>query len=261
MKNIICIDVGGTWTRVARADDRRLVRRLDFPTQQSWAREKTRLAKAISHVSEGRKVQRVVIGLPGVLDHQHRTLLTAPNLRSWIRRPITRDLTFLTRSSVRAENDSALAGVGEAVYGSGRGARIMAYIGIGTGVGGARIVAGRIDERTYGFEPGHFFLDGKHTFEQLVGGKRLQRPSHPSWARVQHSIARGLVTVSVMWSPDLIVLGGGVMEHGHLSLPDIRQALGRLLHVFPTPPRIVHSKLYSDAALYGGLVLLRSKQK
>ena len=56
-------------------------------------------------------------------------------------------------------NDTAVVGLGEAHRGAGIGYNIVTYITVSTGVGGTRIVDGRIDRRIYGFEPGHQTID------------------------------------------------------------------------------------------------------
>jgi glucokinase len=50
-------------------------------------------------------------------------------------------------------------GLGEAVFGAGKGREIVVYMTISTGVGGARIVGGKIDASAMGFEPGHQIID------------------------------------------------------------------------------------------------------
>src|SRR4030066_415253 len=47
----------------------------------------------------------------------------------------------------------------EKVKGAGKGFNIVAFLTIGTGVGGARIVGGKPDANVFGFEPGHQIID------------------------------------------------------------------------------------------------------
>src|SRR6185436_9338463 len=55
------------------------------------------------------------------------------------------ELNKLFNCPVYLENDAALCGLGEASVGAGQGSKIMVYLTISTGVGGARIVGGKID--------------------------------------------------------------------------------------------------------------------
>ena len=81
----------------------------------------------------------------------------------------------------------ALGGLGEANFGQYKDEKIIAYIAIGTGVGGVRIVDSQIDRNSQGFEPGHQIIviggkdchcGGKGHFEAYVGGYYLERDFH-----------------------------------------------------------------------------------
>lgn len=58
-------------------------------------------------------------------------------------------------------NDADLVGLGEAVYGAGKGYKVVAYFTVSTGVGGARIVNKRIDKGVFSFEPGWQYVYGQ----------------------------------------------------------------------------------------------------
>jgi glucokinase len=59
------------------------------------------------------------------------------------------------------ENDANAGGLAEALYGAGRGAQTLLYVNIGTGVGGAVVLGGRIHHgaNTNAGEFGHIVLD------------------------------------------------------------------------------------------------------
>ena len=120
------------------------------------------------------------------------------------------------------ENDASMAGVGEAQFGAGRGFEIVAYITVSTGVGGAKIVNGKIDEHAVGFEPGKQIMDvnsGK-TLEDMISGKALQEKfgKHPKeikdqgvWDNHAWLLAIGLNNIIMEWSPNCVVLGGSMI--------------------------------------------------
>ena len=169
------------------------------------------------------------------------------------------------------ENDAATVGLGEAVWGAGRGLEIVAYITVSTGVGGARIVNGKIDEHAIGFEPGQQIidLDSKKTLEDLVSGKALARKigrqpkevTDPAiWDELAKILAIGLNNIAVVWSPDCIVLGGSMIT-GDPSIPIEKTAeyLKEVLKIFPKPPLIKKSELGDFGGLYGALAFLKQK--
>lgn len=264
--NSIVVDCGATNLRVGLSTDGHQVKRFfKYPTPTTWPRTLTMLRQSISDLAVPGRIRRVIVGLPALLDPKHETVLGIPSRRSWIGRPIRRDLEHLFRAPVRLENDAALGALGEALAGAGRGYHVVAYIAVGTGIGGACVVNGRLGTVRFGYEPGHHLLDAGQTFETLVGGRALQRRFGTDWKKVTaadwkwvaRQLAVGLVNVVDFWSPDIIVLGGSVALKGKIPLRYLRRQVAKRLVVIPRSPRIVKAKLGDQAGLYGALTLLR----
>src|SRR3989338_2224336 len=133
------------------------------------------LKKSVSDFAGEHKIRAIAGGLPGVFDREKTKILRSPNLPLWEAKPIAEEFMSKFRVPVILENDSALGGLGEALHGAGIGRKIVAYIAIGTGIGGARIVEGRIDERSHGFEPGHQIIDcgSGRDLESMISGRAL----------------------------------------------------------------------------------------
>jgi predicted NBD/HSP70 family sugar kinase len=165
------------------------------------------------------------------------------------------------------ENDAAIAGLGEAVYGAGKGFDIVAYVTVSTGVGGARIVGRQIDDRAVGFEPGKQIIDIEEgvvrTLEDLISGKALEfvegkNPKDVSdqnvWQRLAEYLAVGLNNIIVEWSPECVVLGGSMIT-GDPAIPIDRaeSRLHEILKIFPAVPPIKKAELGDFGGLWGAL--------
>ncbi|MDD5567401.1 MAG: ROK family protein [Patescibacteria group bacterium] len=273
----LLFDIGGTNMRLAVARQTKSLSALTIVRRPRNFATGIRLIKKLAgNLAAGRKIDLVVGGMAGVLDKEHTRLLRSPHLQSWVNKPLQRELSRALEAPVCLENDADLIGLGEAVSGAGRGHSIVASIAIGTGIGGTRIVDGRIDHNVFGFEPGHHFLNigiRKHQhisphpgdWESLVSGSamktRFGRPAEKInqkaiWREMAQYVAYGLVNVSVFWSPNIIVLGGSLMKR--LPLSEIRRYYKKYFKMFPTLPRIVRSKLDDRAGLYGALKLINN---
>ena len=215
-----------------------------------------------------RKVKAVAGGIAGVLDLKKTKLLGAKNLPAWTGKPLKKNLERLCGAPVYLENDAALAGLGEAVRGSGRGKKIVAYLTVGTGVGGARIVHGEIDDRTLGFEPGKQIIQDGRTLEWFISGKeiekRLGKKTQEIHDRVtKESLAKylalGLNNTVVHWSPDIVILGGSVMNI--IPFKKVHFYLRRNLKPFKKLPSLKRAALGEKSGLYGALELLRQKKE
>jgi glucokinase len=89
-------------------------------------------------------VTSFAIAAPGAVDTIKGTLLKAGNLavRDW---PVVKTVgAAFAGATGRIENDARLAALGEARLGAGRGSTLMVAVWVGTGVGGAVIMNGKI---------------------------------------------------------------------------------------------------------------------
>lgn len=168
------------------------------------------------------------------------------------------------------ENDAAVVGLGEANWGAGRGFQIVSYVTVSTGVGGARIVDGKIDERSIGFEPGKQIMDidTQKTLEDLISGKALQAKTGKNpkdindqgvWDTHAWLLAIGLNNIIVEWSPDCLVLGGSMITgNPNIPLDKTENFLKDILKIFPKLPIIKKAELGDFGGLYGALVLTKN---
>ncbi len=212
-------------------------------------------------------------GLPGVFNKEKDMLINAQNLPFWVAKPIKKELEGMIHNTVYLENDADLAGLGEAVKGAGKGNEIVAYITVGTGVGGVRIVNGKIDKSTYGFEPGHQIIDADATIagkltdlEGLVAGVGIEtrfdkKPEDINddqvWQDAEKYLAIGLTNTILHWSPNIVVLGGGLIINERYSVQRIRSYISEYLKVFTILPDIKKGELGEDAGLQGAIVYLQ----
>lgn len=277
---LLLFDIGATKTRVAiSTNGRRISTPYITRTPSRFSDGISMLQQVAQQLAHGKKIHTAAGGIASPIDRQRGTILSAPHLPGWRNKNLTAALRRIFKCPVLIENDAALAGLGEAVYGAGAGQSIVAYLTISTGIGGARIVDGRIDRSAYGFEPGHHILavgvKGKPCktcrirgdFESLASGSAIKRkynvhPEHITnrniWDREARIIAYGLHNVMVFWSPDVIVLGGGVIAGQRKLVPAIRKYLQQISGIFPSVPMISVAKLGDSAGLYGACALIRA---
>jgi glucokinase len=156
----LVFDIGGTTTRLAIATNGTLGRVVTFATPKLWHEVEQTFRTQASRIIAGHRVTSAIGGIPGMLDARNVILLRASNLRGWDKTPIAQILRRASLvSRVRLANDANLAGLGEAVYGAGKGYRVVGYLVVSTGVGGTRIVDKELDVVAMGFRPGHQIID------------------------------------------------------------------------------------------------------
>ena len=137
----IVFDIGGTKMRLGSSSDgETLNRTVVVETPATYEEGMVELKKHASALAEGETIDALAGGLAGVFSQKKLSLISSPNLKDWVGRPICSELETFFNAPAYIENDAALAGLGEALRGGGRGFEIVAYITVSTGVGGARIV-------------------------------------------------------------------------------------------------------------------------
>ncbi|OWK26959.1 MAG: hypothetical protein US76_01895 [Parcubacteria group bacterium GW2011_GWA2_38_13b] len=263
--------------RIALSADLKKIGALEvIPTPENFQDGIAVLKKAVLKAVSGKKIKAICGGVAGPLDKNKEKLVNAPNLRKWINGPLKKELEKVFDAPVYLENDANLAGLGEAVFGAGKNKDIVVYMTISTGVGGTRIVGGKIDKNVMGFEPGHQIIpccneNGKiMSLENCVSGvafkKRYQKEPYEIldkeiWDKTAESLAYGLNNTIVHWSPDIIVLGGSMMKKIGISIPRAVFYLKNINKIFLKIPPIKKAVLKDSGGIYGAMALLRGINK
>ncbi len=272
----LLFDIGGTKTRIAFSGDGDAFGEPKVvATPEEFEKGIEQFKKAALELSGGKRIEAAAGGIAGPLDREKTKLVKSPHVSGWVGKPLKEQLQRILNSPVYIENDAAMAGLGEASYGKGRGRDIVVYITVSTGVGGARIVNGEIDRSAMGFEPGHQIIDADGTicpecgsvpgyFEKCASGSAIERRygkkayeiDDPAvWEEEARLLAYGLNNTIVHWSPDIVILGGSVMRS--VPLDRVRFHLRTVLKIFPEPPLLEEAVLGDFGGLYGALHFLK----
>jgi len=277
----LLFDIGGTKTRIALSEDLKTIAGVvRFDTPLLFADAMERFALEAEKLLQGRALVAIAGGIRGPLNQEKTCIVSETVLIDWVDKPLTETLSRSFSVPCYLENDAALAGLGEACVGAGKGYPIVAYYTVSTGVGGARIVDGKVDRTHSGFEPGKQSIDIDHTvhtelsldgtLEDLISGESLEKrmgvkpyevpQESPIWDELAGYLAHGLKNTVVYWSPDIIVLGGSmIVGDPRIFLASIQEKTAHLLKgLVPCPP-IVDATLKDEGGLYGALALLRTK--
>ncbi len=275
----LVFDIGGTNMRVGVSQDFQSVMRYEVvPTPPGYAPGIQTLAKLGNRLLGNKTPDFCAGGIAATLSPDRSQIFTSANLPDWTGRFPSQDISKILGCSVRTQNDVALAALGEAKVGAGKDYKIVAYISIGTGVGGAKVVNGQLEITHLGFEPGHQLLvvpgeDGvgkPRELESLISGKSLglnaknvgQLSNDINMARRLNSyVAIGIYNSIVHWSPEIVILGGGVTRSGLIHLDEIRSNVAKISRSYPHLPQILLSSLGDASGLIGALQYIRQSLK
>jgi len=276
----VIFDIGGKKTRITTTEDLVTFEEVtEFATPTKYETGLKKIIQTIKDLKLDKKINGMAGGIRGLLNEEKTGIENDTILKNWAKKPLADDLAKHFKTTVHLENDTALAGLGEATQGAGEDMDIVAYHSISSGVGGVKIEHGTIDEASTGFEPGHQVLDIDRTIlgdeitptlENLVSGNGIEirlntKPteipqSDVIWDELAEYLAQGLRNTILYWSPDVIVLGGSmILGDPKIEIEKIRKYTVEVLDGFTTSPFITVSSLGDDACLYGAMTYIEQQ--
>ncbi len=221
------------------------------------------LKKSIN--GSGIKISRIGLGFFGPLDLNPRSstygsITTTPKL-AWRNIPVLSLIQDELGIPATIDTDVNAAAVGEGYWGAARGLDDYVYITIGTGIGGGVVVHGKPVHGMIHPELGHIVVNHDRIVDPFMGScpyhldcweglaagpailQRWHTPAqflpddHPAWDLEADYIAQALQTIILALSPQMIILGGGVMNHTGL-LEKIRIRTKTILNRYVDHPAI-----------------------
>lgn len=290
------VDIGGTKTAGAlvSADGTVLARASrDTPAREGGAAmaETAALVAEELYARAGVRAEAVGVGAAGVVDQDTGTIRAASaTFVGWSGFPLGDRLAERLELPVQVENDVNAFLLGETAWGAARGADVLGVM-LGTGVGGALVMDGRLRHGPHGAagEIGH--TPGYGTLpctcgrtghlETLASGTSIARryatatarPLEPArmvaqrarggdpialsvFADAGHALALACVSAATLVDLSLAVVGGGVVEAWDLLEPAVQATLANDPPVSGVPLRIVPGTLRADAVVLGAAALV-----
>ena len=269
----VVVDIGGTKTLVAVFDDAgQLGQTVKFPTDtSSYPGFLKSLSSQLATLELATKPTMAAVAIPGRVDRTSGVGLDFGNL-PWENVPIKADVEALLGCPVIVENDANVAGLSEALLVSGEFKKVL-YVTISTGIGTGLIINGIIDPDFADSEGGHMILehDGKMvTWESFASGKTIvQRYGKKAseitdpaiWKLLAHDFTLGLLDLTALLQPQIIIIGGGVGSHferfGAFLQAELEQYASPLV---PTPV-LREAKHAEEAVIYGCYELIKQVER
>lgn len=292
------VDIGGSKIAAAWVDEDGLIDRAVVTKHHARHEDELLpvLLQTIRKVVQGAGSEAPAIGLAcaGTVDHAKGLVVHSPNL-PLADTPLRRHVEEVFGSPVVLENDVNAALVAEYRLGAARGFQHAVMITLGTGIGGALLLDGRIYRGAQGAagEIGHTVVDrhgepcrcgrrgcleayvGAGAFErigfrtvglfergaftgELIG--RLAREGSAAALEALDDLGQwlgvGLANITNIFNPEVIVIGGGLAELDELLLAPARAELERsAMRPGRDLVRVVKAELGPNAGMVGAGLL------
>jgi len=198
------IDIGGTKVAAGVVDGLGNIReelRRETPGRDPRAVEAV-IVDLVRELGTRHELRSVGIGAAGWMDLDGGTVVFSPHL-AWRNEPLRQNLEGLLNRPVTLANDADAAAWAEWRFGAGRGQDRLVCLTLGTGIGGALVVDGRVERGSFGMagEFGHqIIMPGGHRcecgnrgcWEQYASGNALGREAR-ELARAKSPMATELL--------------------------------------------------------------------
>lgn len=152
------------------------------------------------------------VGFPAVVEAG--TVSTANNIsQTWVGRNARREFSAALGQDIMLMNDADAAAVAEAQFGAARGVGgLVLMVTFGTGIGSGMLVDGQLVPN---LELGMLELEG-HTRSEVYFAAKAMKDEGLTWEEWGDRANRFLMHVATVFSPKLLVIGGGVVKRWEL---------------------------------------------
>jgi glucokinase len=274
--NVLAIDLGGTKTAIALVDaEGRISEKQKLPAASDFEGTMAQIAARLS--TEAAAVGVIV---PGIYDCRSGTAW-APNMWGRDFHPLRDALARRCSAPVACGSDRTASVLAEQWLGSACGLSDVVFVAVGTGIGVGIVTAGRPIEGAHGtagaagwtviggpWKPEYTECGGWETeaagpavarragmqsAEAVVTAARAgDARALDAIGRTADYLALGIGNLIAVLDPEMVVLGGGLMQAGDLMIDRIRsQALAWTQPVAARRVRIERTALGEDAGLLG----------
>lgn len=280
------LEAGGTKMVCAIGDESgEIYEQVSIPTETP----EITMPKLIAYFEE-KKIEALGIGCFGPIDPDKKSetygyITSTPKL-AWADYNIVGTMEKSLKVPVGFDTDVNGSVLGEVTFGQAKGKNCVVYVTIGTGVGAGIYIEGKLLHGMLHPEAGHILLtqreddtyEGtcpyhKTCLEGLAAGPAIEarwgrkavelKDDARVWDLEAYYIAQAIVNYILILSPQMIILGGGVMHQEQL-FPQIRSYVKKMMNGYIKTKEmadldhyIVPASLNDDQGIMGALELGR----
>ena len=289
---VIGIDLGGTAIKLGRfTSDGSCLKSLTIDTPQPATPDAVvaAIVDAVSIVDPENHASAIGVGTPGPADAPGRIAKIAINLPQWRNVLLADILESKIGKPTVIDNDANCAGLGEAWLGAGRYYRNFILLTLGTGVGGAIFIDGKLFTGSFGAagELGLISLipDGpqcksgnqgsleQHTSVVAIRRRTGKEPAELGnlaqsgniealdfWREYGRDLGVGITSLIYVLTPEAVLIGGGVSASFEFFLPSLEAEIEkRVMSTSRENLKIVPAQLGNSAGMQGAAKLAFEK--
>jgi len=269
---ILGMDIGGSSLKVVLREKEKILKKEVFDLPRKKKDLFDLIEKIYKNFSQKNKLEKVGIGVAGILDKKREKLIRAPNLSFLEGVKIKKEIEKKLKRKVFIENDVNCFGLGEKFFGKAKNLDYFIFLALGSGIGGAIFVDGKLilGEEGGAGEIGHIFLDikNKFDFEELASDKFLKRKLGKNsfsakilaekgqkgaikiFKELGKNLGFGIVNLIHIFDPQAIILGGGIILAKKFFEKEMKETIKKFVISKSYKTKI----LFSNLGRFGGAI-------
>jgi glucokinase len=295
VQQVIGIDLGGTAIKLGRfTKDGNCLQSLTVDTPRPATPEAVlfamvdaiaTLTKGNAEIDPDNQTIAIGVGTPGPADAAGRVAKVAINLTGWHDVPLADWLEAKTSKPTIIANDANCAGLGEAWLGAGRNFQNLILLTLGTGVGGAIILDGKLfvghqgaagelglitlkpdgptcNSGNHGSLEEHTSISAirRRTGKEPAELGKLAQNGNPEaltfWQNYGKDLGIGLTSLIYVLTPQAVIIGGGISASFKFFLPAMQAEIEkRVLSTSRVSLQILPAELGNSAGIVGAAKL------
>jgi len=266
---LLGFDIGGSSIKAVAMQDRKIIKK----RIESLPKDFKNFLRVVKEMKESFeedlkiKAKKIGFSFPGPIDKKREKIVVCPNVPYLSGKPILKILKKeLKLSSLKIEHDIHCFLIAEREFGASKNYQDVFYLAIGTGLGGAFSIDGKIVRGAHGFA-GEFgqmvvSLEKEEILENLSAGKYLRKilktdassaileaekgskKSLEAFSKLGHNLGVGIASVINLLDPEVVFISGGISSAKKFFVPEMEKAIKKfVVSGDARKTRIIFSKL------------------
>jgi polyphosphate glucokinase len=152
---------------------------------------------------------------------------TAHHVPGWVGESISNRFSKAAGCEVTVLNDADAAGLAEMRFGAGRDVNgVVITVTLGTGVGGGMFMDSQLVPN---LEVGKLYLPGHREVVEQYVASRIRKEANLAWEEYGSRLSEFCLHVEHVFSPQMIIIGGGISQRHKKFLPLVRLKRSRVV--------------------------------
>lgn len=288
MKKFICLDIGGTYIKYGvLTEDMKFLTKGKVSTKKENTNILENISSIIKNCKRDHSISGIAISSAGIVDSDKGKIISATLIDGYSGLELKKELEYEFDLKCEVENDVNCVGIAENYLGEAKDAKSCVCITVGTGIGGCVLIDNNVIN---GFtnsagELGYMYVNNNR-FSQVATASSLVKNVSRLKAKemtgeeifqlakdgdslciieidkILENLATGIANIIYILNPEVIVLGGGIMEQEMYIKERLNYFLKeKVVRDIFNNTTIKFAKNQNDSGILGALINFLQKNK